>query len=52
MNRAFSLQNPIITLGDLNTGRGQDIQKGYLQIFAGNIAGIRVPLPRENPRPM
>ena len=43
MDRAFSLQNPIIKLDDLSTETGKDIQKGYMQIFAGTMTGIRNP---------
>ncbi len=35
MQRAFSLENPIIKLDDLTTESGKNIQKGYLQIFSG-----------------
>ena len=48
MNRAFSLQNPIIVLDDLSTDTGKDIQKGYLQIFSGAMTGIRNPKAHEN----
>jgi uncharacterized protein (TIGR02391 family) len=48
MNRAFSLQNPIITLADLSTETGKNIQKGYMQIFAGTITGIRNPKAHDN----
>ncbi len=48
MNRAFSLQKPIIELGDLSTETGKDIQKGYMQIFAGSMTGIRNPKAHEN----
>jgi uncharacterized protein (TIGR02391 family) len=48
MNKAFSLQNPIITLADLSTETGKNIQKGYLQIFAGAMIGIRNPKAHDN----
>lgn len=48
MNRAFSLQKPIIELGDLSTESGKDIQKGYMLIFAGSMTGIRNPKAHEN----
>lgn len=48
MNRAFSLNNPIIVLGDLSTQTGKDLQKGYMQIFAGAMTGIRNPKAHEN----
>ena len=48
MQRAFSLENPIIKLDDLTTESGKNIQKGYLQIFSGSIIGIRNPKAHEN----
>jgi len=48
MNRAFSLHNPIIILGDLSTKTGKDIQKGYMQIFSGAMTGIRNPKAHAN----
>jgi uncharacterized protein (TIGR02391 family) len=48
VQRAFSLQNPIIRLADLSTETGRNIQKGYLQIFSGSIVGIRNPKAHEN----
>lgn len=43
MNRAFSLTNPVITLDDLSTENGKNIQKGFMQIYAGAMTGIRNP---------
>lgn len=48
MNRAFSLQNPIIVLDDLSTETGKNIQKGYMQIFSGSMTGIRNPKAHDN----
>ncbi len=48
MNRAFSLNNPVIVLDDLNTNSGRDIQKGYMQIFSGTMTGIRNPKAHDN----
>jgi len=48
MNKAFSLQNPIIILDDLSTETGKNIQKGYMQIFSGSMTGIRNPKAHEN----
>ncbi len=48
MNRAFSPNNPIIMLDDLDTNSGKDIQKGYMQIFAGTMTGIRNPKAHDN----
>jgi uncharacterized protein (TIGR02391 family) len=48
MNRAFSLQNPVIKLDDLSSETGRNIQKGYMQIFSGTMTGIRNPKAHEN----
>jgi uncharacterized protein (TIGR02391 family) len=48
MNKAFSLKNPIIVLDDLSTENGKNIQKGYMQIFAGSMTGIRNPKAHNN----
>jgi uncharacterized protein (TIGR02391 family) len=47
-NRAFSLSNPIARLADLSTEDGKNIQKGYMQIFAGAMTGIRNPKAHSN----
>lgn len=43
MDKAFSLKNPIIFLGDLSTESGKNIQLGFAQIFAGSMTVIRNP---------
>ena len=48
MNHAFSVNNPIIKLDDIQTTTGQNIQKGYMQIFAGSMTGIRNPKAHDN----
>lgn len=48
MNRAFSPKEPIIELSDLSTESGQNIQKGYLQIYSGAMTGIRNPKTHQN----
>ena len=48
MNKVFSLKNPIVVLDDLSTETGKNIQKGYMQIFAGAMTGIRNPKAHEN----
>lgn len=48
MGRAFSLKDPIIKLADLSTETGQNIQKGYIQIFSGVMTGIRNPKTHQN----
>lgn len=51
MNRAFSVDRPIIQLDNLNNETGRNIQKGYLQIFAGSMTGIRNPKAHGNLNP-
>ncbi len=48
MNRAFSVNEPIFKLGDLDTGTGKNIQQGYMQIFSGTMTGIRNPKAHDN----
>ena len=48
MYQAFSEQSPIIILDDLGSQTGRDIQKGYMQIFAGSMIGIRNPKAHDN----
>ncbi len=48
MNQAFSLSSPTIVLDDLSTENGKNIQKGYMQIFAGSMTGIRNPKAHKN----
>ncbi len=48
MTTAFSLNNPVIVLGDLSTEDGKSIQQGYMQIFAGAMTGIRNPKAHSN----
>ncbi len=48
MNRAFSVNNPVIALDDLSSETGKNIQQGYMQIFAGAMIGIRNPKAHEN----
>lgn len=43
MNKAFSVNQPIIKLDDISTETGKNIQKGYMQIFSGAMTGIRNP---------
>lgn len=42
MFKAFSPDHPILKIGD-NTNSGKDMQRGYQQIFAGAMTGIRNP---------
>lgn len=48
MHTAFSPNNPIIVLDDLSKDSGQNVQKGYMEIFAGAMIGIRNPKAHEN----
>ncbi len=48
MQKALSLDNPILKLSDLSNESGRNIQKGYLQIFSGAMTGIRNPKAHEN----
>lgn len=48
MQYAFSLQQPVVTLNNLETETGRNIQQGYMQIFAGSMTGIRNPKAHDN----
>lgn len=48
MQKAFSVDNPIIRLTPGRTVSDQDTQKGYMQIFAGVMTGIRNPKAHDN----
>ncbi len=48
MYKAFSEKTPVIVLDDLFSETGRNIQKGYMQIFAGAMIGIRNPKAHEN----
>ena len=48
MQAAFSVQNPIIKLGDISTETGHNIQQGYMEMFAGAMMGIRNPQAHNN----
>ena len=48
MYHAFSLKKPIITLDDLSTQSGKDVQLGYMQLFAGTMIGVRNPKAHAN----
>lgn len=43
MTTVFSTNNPLIILGDINTETGKNIQKGYMQMFAGAMSALRNP---------
>ena len=48
MNKAFSIQNPLLKLCRMDTQSGKDEQLGYMQIFAGAMTGIRNPKAHSN----
>lgn len=48
MQAAFSVQNPIIKLGDISTETGANIQQGYMEMFVGAMLGIRDPQAHNN----
>jgi uncharacterized protein (TIGR02391 family) len=49
MMKAFSPNAPVlVALDDLSTESGNNIQQGYMQIFAGAMTGIRNPKAHEN----
>jgi len=48
MQRAFSLEDPIILLGDLSTETGRSVQQGYMELFSGSMTGIRNPKAHAN----
>lgn len=43
MQHAFSPTNPIIVLADLTTQSGKNMQRGYMELFAGMVSAIRNP---------
>ena len=48
MNRIFSVKDPIIELEDLTNESGVNVQKGYMQMLAGAMTGIRNPKAHAN----
>lgn len=48
MQAAFSVQNPVIKLGDLSTETGKNIQQGHMEMFVGAMIGIRNPQAHSN----
>ena len=48
MQRAFSINNPIIRLASPASKSGQDTQQGYMSILAGVMTGIRNPKAHDN----
>ncbi len=48
MYNAFPIKNPVIKFNQLTTESEQNIQEGYMHIFAGAMIGIRNPKAHEN----
>lgn len=48
MRKAFSPNNPVLIFESLNTQNGQNVQAGYMEIFAGAMQGIRNPKAHSN----
>lgn len=48
MKHAFSLNNPIIVIDDLDTETGRNRQLGYMEIFSGSMMAIRNPKAHRN----
>lgn len=48
MNVVFSTNNPIVKFADITTETGKNIQKGYMQMFAGAISALRNPKAHAN----
>lgn len=47
MQKAFSVNNPIIQVADITTRTGKDIQQGIMELFTGSIRYIRNPKAHE-----
>lgn len=48
MKFAFSVDNPLLSLGDLSTESGRSMQVGYMELFSGAMSGIRNPKAHAN----
>lgn len=48
MKNAFSLNNPVLRLNELATQSEKDQQRGYMEMFAAVITGIRNPRAHEH----
>ena len=48
MNSIFSVNKPLLRFEDISTESGNNVQKGYMQIFSGSMTGIRNPKAHEN----
>ena len=43
MQKAFSVNNPLIKVSDITTRTGKDIQQGLMELFTGSVRYIRNP---------
>ena len=43
MQKAFSVNNPVIKVSDITTRTGKDIQQGLMELFTGSVRYIRNP---------
>ena len=43
MQKAFSVNNPLINVADITTRTGKDIQQGLMELFTGSVRYIRNP---------
>ena len=43
MTTCFSPNKPLLTIQDMDSETGRNIQQGYMEIFAGVMIGIRNP---------
>lgn len=48
MTTVFSANAPLIAFDDINTETGKNIQKGYMQMFAGAMSALRNPKAHAN----
>lgn len=48
MTTVFTPNNPLILFDDINTDTGKNVQKGYMQMFAGAISALRNPKAHAN----
>ena len=48
MKKAFSVNTPIIKLGDIAEATGKNVQQGYMEIYSGAMTGIRNPKAHNN----
>ena len=50
MRKCFSENSPVLTITDMDTESGRNVQKGYMEMFAGAMIGIRNPKAHSNQR--